>query len=289
MDFQTWFSALIALVLISNCSIVARAASTEVWLGGEDPVVQKQKHKSDPADYMDVFKPNAPWSTAASKISAFNISAQFVLRGNDEQLRIVIDDLKRRRIGLAVELGLLVGAGRCGKGVEGYGSPAAVEAVAKRIKSHGGQIDYVAMDEPVWFGHIFKSGSGGRTGCQDTVADLVEQIAPKVAILRRYFPNIQIGDVEPINSRNPQSIDDVTKFADLLNRKTGMKLAFVHADVVWNTNWQPMLEQLANRLRTRGIRFGVICDGDASVGGDKAWVNQALQRCRAIAADPKAR
>lgn len=57
---------------------------------------------------------------------------------------------------MAVEQGVIGGSGAngCGKGVEGYASPAASEAVARRIKSLGGQLDCVAMDEPVWFGHI---------------------------------------------------------------------------------------------------------------------------------------
>jgi hypothetical protein len=298
MDAQKWVFGFGILALAIGLSIVpsrmasqtpVRAPSITIWLGGEDPVVQQQKHKSDPADYMDMFKPDASWSTAASGLTAFKISTQFALHATDEQLRSVIDDLHRRNIGLAIELGLLVGTDRCGKGVEGYGSPAGVEAVAKRVKSHGGQIDYIAMDEPVWYGHIFTSGSAGRVGCQSSLSDLAEQVAQKSAILLQYFPNIQIGDIEPINSRSPQSIDDLTKFVDLLKQKTGMKLAFVHADIAWKTNFQPLLEQLANRLHARGIRFGVICDGDADVGGDRAWVNQALQRCKAIAANPKTR
>jgi hypothetical protein len=53
--------------------------------------------------------------------------------------------------------------------------------------------------------------------------------------------------------------------------------------------WQPLLENLATRLHANGMRVGVICDGDANVGGDEAWVRQALQRCQATIADPKVR
>jgi len=31
----------------------------------------------------------------------------------------------------------------------------------------------------------------------------------------------------------------------------------------------------------------VICDGDEDVGGDEAWVRQALQRCQAVTAGPR--
>jgi hypothetical protein len=274
----------------ASAATPADAAPTAIWLGGEDPVVQQDKHKGEPADYMDLFTPTAPWTTVASKLTAFKISMQFVLRGTDQQLRTVIDDLKRRHIGIAIELGVLQGSGQpgsCGYHVEGYASPASVEAVAKHIKNAGGQIEFVAMDEPVWYGHIFQSGGGGRIGCRDAIPALADQVALKIAVLRRHFPNIQVGDVEPINATNPQSIADIIAFSDALTEKAGRKLAFVHADVAWQTNWRPMLTQLASQLHRRNIPFGVICDGDANAGGNEAWVSQALRRCKDVAANPK--
>ena len=68
-----------------------------------------------------------------------------------------------------------------------------------------------------------------------------------------------------------------------------MKLAFLHADVAWTTNWRPELEMMANRAHAKGMRWGLICDGDANVGSDEAWVQQALQRCRDVAANPRTR
>ncbi len=268
------------------------AAAANIWLGGEDPVVQKDKHKDNPADYMDMFTSGAPWPTAASSLTVFTVSMQFVLRADKAQLQTVIDDLKRRRIALGVDVGVLdgPGAGGCGYGVEGYASPASVEAVARRVKNLGGAIDYLAMDEPVWYGHVFERGGGAEVGCRYTVADIAEKVALKVGLLRQYFPSIQIGDVEPVNARlgGLRSIDDTIAFVDLLRRRTGVAPAFVHADIAWPfRGWQFLLEDMAARLRARGVHLGVICDGDANAGGDAQWVSQALERCRSIAADPR--
>jgi hypothetical protein len=186
---------------------------------------------------------------------------------------------------------VLVGSSRCGMGVEGYALENGVEAVCKRIRKFGGALDYVAMDEPVWFGHV----ASGGTRCRDAIADLAEQAAPKLMLLRQYFPNVQIGEIEPVNtSRNAMSldsrfIDDVMAFDNLLEQKSGVKLAFMHADVAWTSNWSPVLEMMANRAHARRMRFGLICDGDANVGGDEAWVQQAIQRCRTVAANPRTR
>lgn len=277
----------IILALMLALVVPAWAASTAIWFGGEDPVVQKDKHKDNPADYMDIFKPDAPWSTAASGLTAFKISTQLALRGTDEQLQTVLVGLKSRHIALAIELGVLVTSDRCGKGTEGYGSPRTVEAVAKRIKSLGGRLDYIAMDEPVTWGHE-KTGSNakGFSYCQDEVADLVDQAAPKIAILQNYFPDVKIGEVDAVNGRYPHLANDIIEFIDLLHKKTGLKPAFVHADVAWDSNWQPMLENLALRLHNRGVRLGVIFDGDLKASSDEEWVSEALERYRSITGNP---
>jgi len=125
--------------------------------------------------------------------------------------------------------------------------------------------------------------------CEDSVADLVDQIVPKVAILREIFPNVQIGDIDPVHGRYPSEIDDLTTFADLFRNKTNIPLSFVHADISWDSNWQPLLRELAERMHSRRISLGVICNGDAKELRNEAWIAQALPRCQTIAADPNIR
>jgi hypothetical protein len=263
--------------------------AAEFWLSGVDPVVQRDRHVDNPADYMQLFQPDAPWATAAAGLQAFKISTQMSLRGTDDELKTIIDGLKARHIGLAIEIGLLAYSDRCGRGTEGYGAPLAVEAAAKRIVKMGGQLDYVAMDEPVTWGHE-KVGRNaqGYEWCHDSVSELVDQAAPKIALLQRYFPNIQIGEIDAVNPRCcPSLAGDILEFTDQLKQTLHLKLAFVHADVAWDTNWRPMLQQLAQGLRTRGIPLGVVCDGDATLPSDEASNSQALARCTEVTRDPK--
>jgi len=274
-------------------------AAADIWMGSIEPAkrsqMQEQEGLRGPSDYMDLFRPDAPWASAASGLKALKISTAFGLQSTDDDFQRMIDELKRRHIALAVELGVLVGSDRCGRTFEGYRAPNTVEALAKRVKKFGGQLDYVAMDEPVWQGHTAKGGgrSGPRVGiagavrCQDPVSDLVDQIAPKVAVLREIFPNVQAGQIDVINGTSPQQIEDMVLFADLYHKKTNMPLAFVHADISWQTNWQPLLEKLAGNLHERGIRIGVVCNGDRADQRNEEWVNKALQRCQTIAADSK--
>ncbi len=272
-------------------------ADAGVWLAGDDPVVQTQKHKQTPADYMDLFKPQSPWSHAAQRVAAFKISHQFALRASDQQLATVIGDLRRRHIALAIELGVLEGSSRCGMGVEGYGMPAAVETAAIRIKKAGGQLDYVAFDEPIWHGHEGKGRTGaGGTFCSDSIGELADQIVPKIAILHRYFPNAVFGDIDPVSGLHPEVVGDLTAFFDRLNQVSPVKLSFFQADIAWQApGWRPYLEALSAGLRQRGISVGVICDGGGSaVKGqqartNEAWVHTAIQRCQDLARDPQIR
>jgi hypothetical protein len=290
--FLLCLSAAFTLCAMSYGQAV-QSGTIAIWLSGVDPAVQLRKHTQTPADYMDLFRPDAPWAKAASGLTAFKIGGEFGLRSTDDQLRTVIDDLKRRHIHLAVEIGLLVARDRCGRGVEGYAAPHGAEDLAKRIQKFGGRIDYAAMDEPVWFGHVAKglAKNPEAVTCQDSIPDLADQIAPKVAALREIFPNIEIGDIEAVTGKNPSEIDEVASFAELFQKKTGRPLAFMHADIAWNTNWSPPLGDLADRMHRRGVRFGVICGGGSEGNGPAArtneqWVRTAIQRCQALAANP---
>jgi hypothetical protein len=102
-------SVVLALALLQLAFASQRVdAAPDYWLCGEDPVVQKDKNKSCPADYMDLFRLDSPWSSSAAKLKGFKISTQLVLRGTDEQLKTVIEGLKARHIPMSIEMGLLV-------------------------------------------------------------------------------------------------------------------------------------------------------------------------------------
>ena len=288
--------ATLAATFVLTMGPAAQAgAAAQIWLAGEDPVVQAEKHKNQPADYMDLFKPEAPWRAASSRLTALKVSTQFILRGSDEQLKAVIEGLKERHIGLAIEFGVVdprvvnPGPGDCGFHVEGYSLLGSTDNVARRIKTLGGRLDYAAMDEPVWFGHFAGQLSGGRMGCQYSLAELADQAAKRIDVFRQYFPNIQVGDIEPINAKagGPQSIEAFAQFEQLLRQRTGTAPAFVHADIGWTiAGWQGLMQTLAARTRAQGVPLGVICDGDANAGGNEAWVRQAIARCQSVAADP---
>jgi hypothetical protein len=48
---------------------------------------------------------------------------------------------------------------QCGKHVEGYVPPGGSAYVAKRIKSLGGELAYIGIDEALWFGRYYSGAN----------------------------------------------------------------------------------------------------------------------------------
>ena len=270
---------------------VAQPPETQqVWLGGVTPYMQMIKHRSDPSDYMALFQPGSPWPVSGAGLAELKIPAQMADHGSEEDLRAIIAGLKQRHIGLSIEMGLLHGpVSGCGWGIEGFSSANGPLATMERIKRLGGVVDYIDMDEPVLYGHrpLHKDGTGG---CQYPIATLADQVAEQISAVRSVFPNIQVGDAEPIGAgADGMSLNsDVLEFFAALKQRTqGAAPAFFHADVQWNSRgWRPVFEELGLRLHAQNVPVGVICDGGGpGITDSDAWIANALRRYTAVAGD----
>lgn len=166
---ETFISAcLLVLVLL-----ISPANAQTIWFS---------PHSTTTADYLDLFKPDAPWQKAASHISVIGISAEFLTKTPENDLQQVIADLKLRNIKLMVQMAPLAGrptpeAPECGVGVEGYAAPGQSLLLARKVKRLGGEIDYFAMDEPLYYGHDFdryddQNRNPKRHGCHLTISEV---------------------------------------------------------------------------------------------------------------------
>jgi hypothetical protein len=268
------------------------AVPVAYWLGGVDPVVMEDRHNTGGAgaDFMDLFKPDAPWQQSSSKVAVFKISMQFASRSSDADLATLITDLHRRGIKLAIEMGMLENDRGCGKG-EGY-MPKNLPAMAmKRIQHLGGKIDYVAMDEVVFFGHERYWPDKQGPACQDSIGEIVREAAATVAVIHQYFPQAQVGAVEPITGNqgfDPRQLaQDYLSFADRYRVVTGSNLAFFHADIAWRSkNWQAGIAPLKEGMHARGIRFGIIIGGNPDYKDNVSWTRAGLDQLRMLSASP---
>ena len=232
------------------------AAAQKVWL---DPHEGPQGAR----DFMELFRPDAPWQQAASHVEAFEVGGGMAYQGPEADLRQIIADLRRRNIALAVGMGplsgMVDGVQRCGYHVEGYGAPGGPLAVAQRMARFGGVVQYFVMDEVVYYGHVYN----GPNACHSSPSDIAKEIADKIRQVRTVFPQAQYGDVEPSPIPSlPQAtwLADLATFFDAFQANTGTKLAFFRLDLDWRGAWQPLIPPLAQILKQRGIPLQIIYD-----------------------------
>jgi hypothetical protein len=245
----------------------------EVWLGGKPAM----------PDYLDVFEESAPWTDAAASIRVFKVSTQFLGGASDETLRRVFSELERRHIALAWEALMLVATQVCGDGIEGYASTSTVDTIVQRVARLGGDLRYVAMDEPLWFGHF----STLANACHMPVDDIAGAVAKQVAIIKHGFPDAQVGDIEGVGIRTPPHwTDELMHWADAYRGAAGVPLAFLQADVQWDGPWRDQLTDLRARLLKQSIKFGIIYNGDVDDQTGLAWTRHTEQRFAEIEAAP---
>jgi hypothetical protein len=180
--------------------------------------------------------------------------------------------LRRRHIALGVEALMLSGDGQCGVGVEGYSAPRQMLAIANRIKTLGGTLSYVVMDGPLMGGHFYS----GPRACHSSVEAIAKEVAEKVKQMRTVFPDLKVGDVEPVGVTEPAGwVNSFIEWTQAYKVAVGEPLAFVHCDMQWRGPWQAQLRKLEARLRADGTRVGVIYNGFGADKTDEEWTQHA--------------
>lgn len=262
--------AMLGAMMLGSLPRAARAA--EIWLAAVDPVVRAAHKWNAGADYMDLFRPDAAWPTVASQTRVFKIGPGFASQGREDDLKQVFAELRRRHIALALEIGMLSVSDHCHETTEAYGEPGLVERVLSRIQRLGGDLAYIAMDEPFYYGHQY----AGPDACKLSAAQLAQDLAPNVAIAKRIFPNIRIGDVEVLYDAS-DFLEATKGWVDAYAKATGDRLAFLHVDESWSPQATHHLVSLAGFLRSRQVRFGVIYNAGPAATSDTQWAQAAIR------------
>jgi hypothetical protein len=261
----------------------AKAAGPDIWLAPIEPFSLHDRDPDAKSDFLDMFRPDAPWADAAAHVAVIKNATAFVLYAPDKMLSEVLKGLKQRGISYALETGLLPISAACGKNVEGFMNPGGDLELARKIQRLGGVLKFVAMDEPLWYGHYY-SGVGA---CRYPISEIARQIAIEVKALRQVFPQLEVGDIEPVGTPTPNDWpDELMRWVAEYHRATDTPLDFLHADVDWVDQWRPQLHVLAARLHAAGVSFGIIFIGKpADTTGEEA-TRHAEQRMSEVASDP---
>ena len=271
--------AFIAVALMSGQSLPPHPQT--VWFAPHDPAIRTSDlgtPKSGSVDYMSLFSPSAPWPIAASHVKVFKFYASLFFPPpllpnslSDSDLQAAFSELNRRNIAVAIEWGPLFPEG-CGSTIEGFGGWAALY-MATRIKQLGGNLQYIAMDEP--FSHA--SLYSGPDACSWTPQQVAANALIQIALVKTVFPNVIVGDIEvvPDTIDSPNWLNQYTAWLDAWRAAAGTPLAFFHFDVNWAVDWRSSVESLRQAVVQRGIPFGMIYNGWLTDITDADWVNDA--------------
>jgi hypothetical protein len=257
------FAAL--LLLPVQCAVAAGNPAPEIWMFAGPYVAHPFPGWEEVRrDMGEMWKPDAPWQTVASHVKVIGFPPTSIDRSNIDDLRHAIGDIRRRNIALAVGTGLLIRSDRCRAKTEAYVDRASLEHLLDKLRRAGADVKYVTIDEPYFYGHKDSSA----TACHESAETLARALMQGIAIVRRYFPDAQIGSDEVV-TKDPQWVDELIGWVDTYQRVTGEKLAYLHADVSWKPQTIRNLVPLAAALRRRHIALGI--DYDAAPRGEQPW------------------
>ncbi|GGF18541.1 hypothetical protein GCM10011611_25520 [Aliidongia dinghuensis] len=267
---------LLSWAAVSGACAAEPSAAPEIWVTATSQPIQIQSRWTGVrTDAVDQWRPDAAWPAVAAHARVAKLIAGNIENTHEADLKAVIDEVRRRHLALALEIGPLVRTPECGPPTESYGRAGETEAILQRIRGAGGELDYVAMDEPFFYGHVDPGG------CRLSSAAIARQVATSIASMRRIFPNLKVGDIEVVGTDQAR-LAELVQWADDYRAATGERLAFLHADVAWSELAMRNLPPLAAGLRQRQVPFGIIYNADADVGSDVEWTRSAVDHVAEI-------
>lgn len=230
-------------------------------------------------DFMDLFDADAPWEIAAGRIGVFKLYGEWVAyHATDAELRTAVQEIARREMVLAVEIGPLDPPAECGNGIESFAGTDEGRLISRRIRDAGGTLQVIALDEPYYYAHLYD----GPRACQWSAEEVAEGVARFRDVMRAEWPAVVIGDTEPMPS--PVTADGLATWLATYRQVADEPFAFLHLDMDWSTEEWPQLglqvEAAGDEL---GVPVGMIYNGGSSAS-DAQWLAVAGRRIHAYEA-----
>lgn len=225
-------------------------------------------------DFLDLFEPGAPWTDAASHLHVFKLYGEWVAyHATDAELRLAVNAIRERGLGLAVEAGPLDPPAECGQGIEGFAGTDEGRLIARRILNAGGRLDLIALDEPLFFASIYD----GPQACHWDPEQVAAEVGEFIAVMRAFFPDLVVGDTEPLaHTSTPRTY---TGWLETFRRVNGYDLAFLHMDIDWGRpTWPGEVKTIEDFGRQFGVPVGIIYAGNFQDAIDEAWLSIAGER-----------
>lgn len=226
----------------------------EIWFAPLHPNPRAGGHGA--ADYFALFDPASQWQRVASNVAVFQIYIDLLRRTPDAQIRKLVNALAERHIALAIEMPVLVDTGWCEPGKE---KSRWMLPLVMRLKRLGAKLQYLSMVGPLVDGHVYTN----RFYCHRPISEVAADAAETVKAVRRIYPDIIVGDIEPLAHRSdyPDWSELGTWFREF-QRAADQPIMYLHLDVRWRLPWKNDLVLAAREARAAGVKIGVIYHSD---------------------------
>ena len=95
---QTLIKVLLISILCITSAMAGSPAAPQIWFS------PRSGAGAAVPDYMELFRPESPWASAASHVSVLSVPESLVMQRPDNELQQMFSDLARRHIkhGLAM-------------------------------------------------------------------------------------------------------------------------------------------------------------------------------------------
>jgi hypothetical protein len=257
-------------------------AETTIWFCPQDPVNRPSMGYGGSPQYTQLFSPGAAWGDSLKRVSVFKIYPQWINQGSDEDLRNMFSYLRGHGIALALEYGPLSRSQDCASGITGEGSGGQeLGRVAQKIRKEGGDLKYLAMDEPLFFTGLAPEGR-----CSWPVEKVASDAANNINAMKAVFPNMQVGDTEPLGSDKMPVGQQIARYRagiEAFQRTLGAPLAFFQLDLLWHAkDLAPGLKEAKAMLESERVPLGVIYDGSSKSNSDDEWLRLTEQHIQLV-------
>ena len=220
-------------------------------------------------DFEQLFNDDAPWKTGYSHINVFQDGVNCFVRTPVEKLQPMLAFLKKHHIAIAISDQVLPRP-EGSNGVEGMTSLRQIAVDMKKLKERGVDLEYVVMDEPLYFGHDYD----GPNSSQFSIHDVAEGVAKSVRLIRSYYPDVKFVLVEPLQGLKGGAFE-LSRFLDLYQFMLHELPVAVRADLQWQNDWQQKLPPLIEAIKKHSIGYSVIFNGRGIDKDDASWVSCA--------------
>ncbi len=276
-------------------------SSAAIWFQPQPPGFNGPFGAVGSTDFLALFRPNAPWPQVLAHTEAVGFTADWLYSASSQVPQPIVAFLNAHKIGIEIEAPALQARRTCGPGIEGFvpfGLRGGLNlkkftlAYLGRLKALGADVTFMRVDEPYYYGSVVSTAvlqriaqAAGQAktpvSCHLSEAEVANDVGQFARLVRSVYPDIAIGDVEPVrpDAYQPDITRAIDAWHDAYRSATGAPFRFFLADVDFaDPGWPALVKDLEQGTRSRGIRFGIIYTGDQQDNSNAGWTSQVIAR-----------